>query len=126
MTASTITGVLSVAVPVSDQDAAARVLGALGLETRLDAELQPGFRWIEMGPPAGGTGIALVAGRAGQPAGVDTGIRLATTDARAAREAVIGLGLEAGDLLDWETAPPMFSFVDADGNRFYVTEVPTA
>jgi hypothetical protein len=25
-----------------------------------------------------------------------------------------------GDLLDWETAPLMFSFRDLDGNRFYV------
>jgi len=28
--------------------------------------------------------------------------------------------LEVGDLLDWETAPLMFSFRDLDGNRFYV------
>ena len=32
-------------------------------------------------------------------------------------------GLEIGELLDWETAPLIFSFLDPDGNRYYVTEV---
>jgi hypothetical protein len=27
-----------------------------------------------------------------------------------------------GELLDWETAPLMFSFCDPDGNRLYVAE----
>ena len=27
-----------------------------------------------------------------------------------------------GELLDWDTAPLMFSFCDPDGNRMYVAE----
>ncbi len=34
--------------------------------------------------------------------------------------ALAAKGLEVGDILDWETAPLMFSFRDLDGNRFYV------
>ena len=124
MSESMLTGVLTVAVPVSDQDAAKSLLEQLGLETHIDAELQPGFRWIEMGLPAGGTTISIVSAGPDLPAGIDTGIRLATADARAAHRAVQDLGLDAGELLDWETAPLMFSFVDTDGNRFYVTEAP--
>jgi catechol 2,3-dioxygenase-like lactoylglutathione lyase family enzyme len=124
MDATTFTGVLTVAVPVTDQDAAKSLYERLGLETRIDTELQPGFRWIEMGLPAGGTTISLVGAGEDLPAGIDTGIRMATTDARAAHTAVRELGLDAGELLDWETAPLMFAFVDPDGNRFYVTESP--
>ena len=56
------------------------------------------------------------------PTGIDTGIRLVTPDARAAHERLGGLGLDVGELLDWETAPLMFSFTDFDGNRLYVSE----
>jgi hypothetical protein len=43
-------------------------------------------------------------------------------DARTAHAAVQSAGLEAGELLDWPGVPLMFSFVDPDGNRFYVSE----
>ena len=43
-------------------------------------------------------------------------------DARAAHASLDGKGLKVGELLDWDTAPLMFSFVDPDGNRFYVSE----
>jgi hypothetical protein len=32
-------------------------------------------------------------------------------------------GLDVGELLDWETTPLMFSFLDPDGNRDSVTGV---
>ena len=122
MSGTTLTGVITVAVPVTDQDAATSLFEQLGFEVQIDAGLQPGFRWIELGLPAGGATISIVAAGPDLPAGIDTGIRLATADARAAHRAVRDLGLDAGELLDWETAPLMFSFVDNDGNRFYVTE----
>jgi catechol 2,3-dioxygenase-like lactoylglutathione lyase family enzyme len=119
---STFSAVITVAIPVTDQDRTKVLLERLGLETRLDTELQPGFRWIELGPPGGGTTISLVQAGPDLPAGIDTGVRLATPDARAAHATVTELGLQAGELLDWETAPLMFAFRDPDGNRFYVTE----
>ena len=122
MTDATFTGVLTVAVPVSDQDRSKTLLQQCGFEPRMDAELRPGFRWIELGLPGVPTTVSLV--RAGDqlPAGVDTGIRLATADARAAHARLQGLGLDVGELLDWENVPLMFEFRDPDGNRFYVTE----
>jgi catechol 2,3-dioxygenase-like lactoylglutathione lyase family enzyme len=120
--AHTFSALLTVAVPVTDQDRSKALLEDLGFATTLDAELQPGFRWIELAAPGGGATISLVAAGGELPAGIDTGIRFATPDARAAHQTVTRLGLDAGELLDWETAPLMFSFLDPDGNRYYVTE----
>ena len=123
MTRPMFTGMHTVAVPVTDQDRTKALFERFGLQVRLDRELQPGFRWIEMAFADAPTSLALVQAGPELPAGIDTGIRLTTADARAAHASVIELGLDTGELLDWETAPLMFSFTDYDGNRFYVSEV---
>jgi len=122
MTKMTFTGIHTVAIPVTNQDRTKALFEQFGLQPRLDTELQPGFRWIEMALGDAPTSLALVQSGPQLPAGIDTGIRLTTLDARAAHAAVIELGLDAGELLDWETAPLMFSFTDYDGNRFYVSQ----
>ena len=114
--------VRSIAVPVTDQDRAKGLFERFGFSVSMDTELQPGFRWIEMTLASDDTAIALIRSGDELPAGIDTGIRLVTSDARAARDAVVNAGLDAGELLDWETAPLMFSCTDPDGNRFYVTQ----
>ena len=122
---TTFSGVITVAVPVSDQDRTKDLLERVGFETRMDAELQEDFRWVELGLAGADTTISLVRAGDALRTGVDTGIRLATPDARAAHETLRELGLQVGDLLDWETAPLMFEFRDPDGNTFYVTEMTT-
>ena len=112
----------TVAVPVADQERSKVLLEELGFTTTLDTELQPGFRWIEMSLPDGGTTLSLVKGGDTLPTGIDTGIRLITSDAHAAHASLSKLGFGVGELLDWDTAPLMFSFVDPDGNRFYVSQ----
>jgi catechol 2,3-dioxygenase-like lactoylglutathione lyase family enzyme len=116
------TGLMNVAIPVTDQDRTKALFVALGFEVRMDAELTEGFRWVEVAPPNATTRIALVVSNPGLPSGIDTGIRLAVTDARAARAKLIELGLSTGELLEWDGVPPMFSFSDFDDNRLYVTE----
>lgn len=125
MIIATCTGVLTVAVPVTDQDRSKALLEQLGFETHLDAELQPGFRWLEMRVPGTETTLSLIRASDTLPAGIDTGIRLGTPDARAAHAALADLGCTVGTLLEWETAPPMFVFRDHDGNAFYITQVDT-
>ena len=46
-----ITGLHTVGVPVTDQDAALAFYGALGFETCLDLPMGEGARWIEVAPP---------------------------------------------------------------------------
>jgi hypothetical protein len=122
MTSNIFKNVRTVAVPVTDQDRSVSLLEQLGFTVSMDTELQPGFRWIEMNLAAGEASVSLVRAGPELPAGIDTGIRLATDDARAAYAAVEAAGLDAGELLDWPGVPLMFSFVDFDGNRFYVSE----
>jgi catechol 2,3-dioxygenase-like lactoylglutathione lyase family enzyme len=122
MTNQIFTALHCVAVPVADQDRTKALFEEFGFTLTMDAELQPGFRWIELTPPAGGTSIALVLTGHELPTGIDTGIRLLTRDARVAHAALSAKALEVGELLDWESAPLMFSFRDFDGNRFYVSQ----
>jgi catechol 2,3-dioxygenase-like lactoylglutathione lyase family enzyme len=120
---SLFTKIRTVAVPVRDQERTRALLEHLGLTTTMDRELQPGFRWVELAFPDGeGATLSLVTAGTELPTGIDTGIRLLTADARAAHELLSGQGLDVGELLDWESAPLMFSFLDHDGNRFYVSE----
>src|SRR3954447_14998886 len=105
MTTSTFTSMHTVAVPVEDQERTKALFERFGLQTCLDKELQPGFRWIEMALAETPTSLALVQTGPELPAGIDTGIRFTTPDARASHASVIELGLHAGELLDWETAP---------------------
>lgn len=125
MTTTRLTGVHTVAIPVTDQDRAlAFYTETLGFEVRMDGELQEGFRWIEVAPPGSATSVALVAAGDGLPAGVDTGIRLTTSDAAADHAAFTDAGASTGELLRWEGVPPMFSLRDVDGNTLYVMEIP--
>jgi len=122
MITSIFTSIRTVAVPVTDQDRTKALFEQLGFTVSMDAELQPGFRWIEMEPAGGGASLALVRTGPELPTGIDTGIRLVAEDARAAHAAIDTAGLEAGELLDWPGVPLMFSFVDPDGNRLYVSQ----
>jgi catechol 2,3-dioxygenase-like lactoylglutathione lyase family enzyme len=125
MTRTRLTGVHTVAIPVVDQDRAlAYYTGTLGLEVRMDGELQEGFRWIEVAPPGAPTSVSLVAAADGLPAGVDTGVRFTTTDAAGDHAALTEAGADVGELLRWDGVPPMFSMRDLDGNTLYVVELP--
>lgn len=125
-TKTRITQLRTVGVPVTDQ---ARALdfyaGALGLEKRLDVPLGAGQRWIEVAPPGAATTIALVAEKANQPTGHDTGIRLVTENADAKHADLLARGVDADpEVLRWPGVPPMFAFRDPDGNTLEIVEGP--
>ncbi len=121
-TTATFTGISTVAIAVSDQDATKRLFEDLGFKTRFDADVAVDFRWIDMAPVGGGTTLSVIAATDTLPAGIDTGIRFITADARAAQAHLVDLGLRVGDLLAWPTAPLMFEFWDLDRNKMYVSE----
>ena len=123
-TKTSITGVRTVGVPVTDQDRAlAFYVETLGFEKRVDAPVeQVGGRWIEVAPLGAATTIALVPTREGVPAGVETGVRFTTEDAAAVHADLQERGVDVGELLLWPHVPPMFAIRDQDANGLEIVE----
>jgi lactoylglutathione lyase len=120
---ATLTGIHAVGVPVSDQDKAlAFYAGTLGLTARIDVPTGDGYRWIEVVPGEGPTSIALIPARDSAPAGVETGVRLITTDADGFHDRLKAAGVDVDDVLRWPGVPAMFSFRDQDGNGLEIVE----
>ena len=121
---TTIDDVLTIGVPVSDQDRALQFyLHQLGFEKRRDVPVpQFGGRWIEVAPTGATVTLALVPARENTPAGVQTGIRLKTGDAAAVHSELQARGVEVGELLRWPGVPAMFTLHDQDGNRLEIVE----
>ena len=123
MQPTTITDVRTIGVNVTNQDdALAFYVATLGFEKRLDAPISPTTRWIEVAAPGAATSIALNAAEEDAAAGADTGIRFVVPDAAAEHAAMRDRGVTLGELLSWEGVPPMYTFDDPDGNRFYIVE----
>lgn len=129
---STTTGIGTiclVCVVTPEQDPAVAFYESLGFEKRTDTAFGGDYpyRWIEMYPPQGTTGIAL----APPPQDYEftpqqTGITLTTTDIDATHAAMKGLGVD----VDAEVArmggpvPPMFWFRDPSGHTLMIVEHP--
>jgi predicted enzyme related to lactoylglutathione lyase len=121
MPTTAIGDVRTIAVTVADQDSAlAFYVDVLGFEKRLDAPISPTMRWIEVAPPGARTSIALTAAETGATG--DTGIRFSVPDAAGEHASLDARGVGVGELLAWPGVPPMFTFDDPDGNRFYVVQ----
>jgi lactoylglutathione lyase len=118
-----VTRVHTIAIPVSDQERAlAFYTEVLGFETRRDATFGAGQRWIEIAPPGAETTVALPPAHSGVKPGVDTGLRLATANAKEAHETLSSAGIDVDEVLDFPGAPPMFFLRDADGNTLVIVE----
>lgn len=123
MASTTITDVRTVGISVSDQDAALGFyVGTLGFEKRLDAEIGPELRWIEVAPRGARTSLALTPSEKPTRGTTDTGIRFMVPDVDSEHASMRERGVEVGEVISWEGVPPMYSFDDPDGNRFYIVE----
>ena len=122
-TAARITGIHTVGVPVTDQDKALQFYtGLLGLNTRMDVPMGGGGRWIEVVPEGTPTSIALIRAKDSVPPGVETGVRLTTTDADAFHARLQAAGADVDEVLRWPGVPAMFAFRDQDGNGLEIVE----
>jgi catechol 2,3-dioxygenase-like lactoylglutathione lyase family enzyme len=122
---SRISTINLVMIPSADQDKSIEFYEqALGFEKRTDIPFGGSYRWVEVYPPSGNTGIALAPPREGDPTGVQTGISLSTDDIDAThaelKEAGVDVDAEVSRMGD--PVPPMFWFRDPDGNTLLVVE----
>jgi len=80
-TTSHISTIGLVCIPSCDQDRSIEFyVETLGFEKRTDVPFGGGYRWVEVYPPNGTTGIALAPPRENDPVGIQTGISLTTSD----------------------------------------------
>ena len=115
------TRVLSVSVPVTDQDAAlAFYTEVLGCELRTDVEVWPGARMVEVVPPGSSVSLVLLP----PDSQIPVAIRLGTSDAQEAHDRVreAGVAVHNDELVRLEGVPAMFSFTDPDGNGLVYLE----
>jgi catechol 2,3-dioxygenase-like lactoylglutathione lyase family enzyme len=121
-TATQITAVRTVGVPVADQDRALTFyIEKLGFEKRLDVPFGKDDRWVEVAPPGAATTIALFRARSGEATGVDTQVRLTSRDAEADHAQLRARGVDV-DAEILRSPVPMFVFRDPDGNRLRVVQ----
>ena len=114
-----------VCVPTPSQDEAIKFYESLGFEKRTDIPFGGGYRWVEVYPPEGTTGIALAPPRPGtEVAPVETGITLYTDDVDAAHAQfkAAGVDVDAEVSRMGDPVPPMFWFRDPTGHSLMVVE----
>jgi catechol 2,3-dioxygenase-like lactoylglutathione lyase family enzyme len=125
-TKSGISGISLVCVPSPEQDSAVEFYERLGFEKRVDTPFGGGYRWIEVYPPSGPTGIALAPPPPEQATagGVQTGIVLPTEDIDASHEHLKSLGVDVDPEVSrmGDPVPPMFWFRDPNGNSLMMVE----
>ena len=136
-TASRISQIQLIVIPVSDQERSVAFYEGLGFERRNDTPWGDGYRWVEVYPPNSSTGLVLVPPGPGEPTGVRTGIILNTDDIDAAHAELRSLGVDVdpevarlgapaeiriGPVEMTGPAPPMFYFRDPDGNALLIVQ----
>jgi catechol 2,3-dioxygenase-like lactoylglutathione lyase family enzyme len=126
-----------VVIPVSDVDRAKRFYQSLGWRTDADIVVGDAFRVVQLTPPHSSCSIAF--GKGLTPAEPDSAQRLelAVADIDAAREDLIGRGVEVGELFHLDGGPvpgpdpqrrsylTYASFSDPDGNGWLLQEIKT-
>ena len=115
------TRVLSVSIPVADQDRALEFYTqVLGGELITDQELWPGARMVEVRPPGSDVGLVLLP----PDSEIPVAVRLGTTDADEAHSRLrdAGATLHNDEVLRWDGVPAMFAFADQDGNGLVYLE----
>ena len=124
-TATGIAGISLVIIPSADQDQAIEFyVDSLGFEKRTDVPFGDDYRWVEVYPPSGPTGIALAPPRPGDATAVQTGITLTTGDVDATHAELRSRGVDVDAEVSrmGDPVPPMFWFRDPDGNTLLVVE----
>ncbi len=123
-TATRISKISTVVVPVSDQDRAIEFyVETLGFEKRTDVPFGNGYRWVEVAPADAVTTIAIVPPPEGKPSGsVETGIGLYTEDIDADHSDLRARGVDVDPEVSrmGDPVPPLFWLRDPDGNTLMV------
>jgi predicted enzyme related to lactoylglutathione lyase len=124
-TASRLGEISLIAVPSNDVDKQIEFYESLGFEKRTDVPFGGQYRWVEVYPPSGTTGIALAPPPPGSDAGSkETGIILTTDDIDASHAGLKAKGVDVDAEVSrmGDPVPPMFWFRDTEGNSLLIVQ----
>ena len=124
-TATRIRQINLVCVTTPDQDRAIEFYESIGFEKRTDVPFGGNYRWVEVYPPEGTTGIALAPPPQGTEATPQqTGITLTTDDIDATHAEMKSRGVDVDAEVSrmGDPVPPMFWFRDPTGHTLMVVE----
>lgn len=124
-TATHVSQVATVIVPVSDQDEAiAFYTGKLGFEKRTDVPMGQADRWVEVAPPGARTTISLARPREGESPGIETRVAFESDDIDSDHESLRAQGVDVDEAVMrmGDPVPPMFFFRDQDANRLLIVQ----
>jgi predicted enzyme related to lactoylglutathione lyase len=114
-----------VPTPAQDQDQAITFYESIGFEKRTDIPMGDQYRWVEVYPPEGTTGIALAPPPPGtEVTPVETGITLTTEDIDATHSSLKSAGVDVDAEVSrmGDPVPPMFWLRDPTGHSLMVVE----
>ena len=113
-----------VSVPVSDVDRAkAFYVDKVGFNADHDFNVSEGLRFVQLTPPGSACSIAFGEGLTTAAPGSVQGLQLVVSDVHAAREELLGRGVEVGEVQVFPWGSFIF-FSDPDGNRWAVQQLP--
>jgi predicted enzyme related to lactoylglutathione lyase len=125
---TTTTGIQAIGlvmVPTSEQDRSIEFYESIGFEKRTDIPFGGAYRWVEVYPPSGTTGIALAPPRQGEdvkPKELGISITTADVDATYAELRSLGVDVDEQVMRMGDPVPPMFWFRDPEGHSLMVVE----
>ncbi len=112
-----------VQVPVSDVDRAkAFYTEKVGFNADHDHTVSEEIRFVQLTPPGSGCSIAIGTGLSDMEPGSVQGLQMVVQDIEAAREELLGRGLEVGEVQKFAWGSFVF-FNDPDGNGWAVQQV---
>jgi catechol 2,3-dioxygenase-like lactoylglutathione lyase family enzyme len=126
-----------VVIPVSDVDRAKTFYSEkMGFHVDVDQQMGENFRVVQTTPPGSGCSISFGTGLVEMPPGSVKGLQLCVADIQAARDELVGRGVEVSNIRHveegvWVDGPggpwnSFFFFSDPDGNGWTVQEKPAA
>lgn len=113
-----------VPIPVTDIDRAkAFYVDQCGFVADHDSRVSPTLRFVQLTPPGSACSIYLGEGLTDMAPGSQSGVQMVVEDAAAAREFLVGNGVDASDVaeLGWGS---FVYFKDPDGNAWSLQELP--
>lgn len=123
-----INSIAKITLYVENQDEAKRFwTEKMGFQVRLEQQMGPDMKWLEVGPDQESTAVFVLYERKlmeAQNGEVNTGhpsVILSASDLKGTHERLVNNGVRVEDIVKMPYGS-MFTFYDMDGNRFLLRE----